>query len=54
MTKFGDMSSKFPTTNIEFQISTSGIGHLQNLVKIRTLLLFDPKCPNVEIWAQNV
>ena len=44
---------KFSKTNIRFKISTFEIGYMRNFVKIRMLILFDPKCPNFGIWAQN-
>ena len=39
--------------NGRFEISTLEIGYRQNVAKIRKLILFDPKCPYLGIWAQN-
>ena len=44
---------KFSKTKIRFEISTFEIGYRQNFVKIRKLIIFGPKCPNLGIWAQN-
>ena len=44
---------KFSKTSIRLKISTFEIGYMRNFVKIRMLILFDPKCPNFGIWAQN-
>ena len=46
MTKFGDLSSKFWKTNVEFEISSFEIGHMGNFVKIKRLIHVDPKMPN--------
>ena len=53
MSKFGYLASKFLKTNDKFEISTFEIGYMKNFVKIRTLVLFGPKCPCLEIWARN-
>ena len=53
MPKFGRLGSNFWKTNVRFEISTFEIGYKGNFVKIRKLILFGPKCPNVSIWAQN-
>ena len=50
---FGDLSSKFLNINVRFEISTFEIGYRQNFAKIRKLIIFDPKCPYLGIWAQN-
>ena len=53
MLKFEDLNSKFLKINVRFEISTFEIGYMQNFVKVRKLMLFDPKCPYLEIWAQT-
>ena len=53
MPKFGGFSSKFSKSNVRFEISIFEIGYVQNLVKIRKLILFVPKCPSLGVWAQN-
>ena len=50
---FGNLGSKISKTNVRFEISIFEIGYLQNFVKIRKLILFDPKCLNLDIWTQN-
>ena len=45
MPNFGDLGLKFLKINIRFEINTFEIGYRQNFVKIRKLILFDPKCP---------
>ena len=54
MPKFRDLGSTFLKTNNKFEISTSEIGYMGNFVKIRSLILFGQKCPNLGIWAQNL
>ena len=49
MLKFEDLDSKFSKINVRFKINTFEIGYMQNFVKIRKLILFDPKCPLLEI-----
>ena len=53
MLKVRDLSSKFSKTNVRFEISTFEIECEQNFVKIRKLILFDPKCPYLVVRAQN-
>ena len=53
MSIFGDLASKLSKTNVRFEISIFEIGYMQNFVKIRKLILFDPKCLNLGIWTQN-
>ena len=48
---FGDLVSKFSETNVRFEISTLEIGYMRNFAKIRKLIFFDPKCPNLGILA---
>ena len=52
MPTFGDLGSKF-SKNVRFEISTFEIGYRQNFVKIKKVIPFGPKCPNLEIWAQT-
>ena len=47
MFKFGDFSWKFSKANVRFDISTFKIEYRQNFVKIRKLIRFGPKCPNL-------
>ena len=54
MLKFGNLSSKLTITNVRFEISTFEIEYRQNFIKVRKLILLDPKCPYLGIWAQNV
>ena len=54
MPKFGYLDSKFSKTNYKFEISTSKIGCMRNFVKIRKLILFGQKCPNLGICAQKL
>ena len=45
-------SYKIPTfskTKVKFEISTFEIGYSQNIVKIRKVIVFDLKCPNLGI-----
>ena len=51
MPKFGHLGLKFWKTNVRFEISTFEIWYKGNFVKIRKLIPFGPKYPNV--WAQN-
>ena len=51
MLKFRHLGSK---TNVKFEISTFEIGYMRNFVKIRKLIFFGPKCPNLGIWARNL
>ena len=51
MLKFGDLGSKFLKTNVRYEISTLEIGHMPNSGKKSKLILFDPKCPYLGIWA---
>ena len=51
MPKFENFGSKFSKANVRFEISTFEIGDMPNLVKIRKLILFGPKCQNLSIWA---
>ena len=53
MLKFEGLSSKFLKANVGFEISTFKIKYKQNFVKVRKLILFDPKCPYLGIWAQT-
>ena len=53
MPKFEHLGSKYLKTNFRFEISTFEIVNRQIIVKIRNLILFDRKCPNSGIWAQN-
>ena len=53
MPKIGHLGSTFWKTNVRFEISTFEIGDKGNFVKIRKLIFFDPKCPNLGIWAQH-
>ena len=53
MPNFVDFTSKCSKTNVRFEISTFEIEHMQNLVKIGKLILFDPKGLSLGIWAQN-
>ena len=50
---FGDLGSNFSKTNVRFEISTFKIGYMRNFAKIRKLILFGPKCPNMDIWPLN-
>ena len=54
MPKFGDLGSIFSKANVRFEISAFKIGYIRNFIKIRMLILFDPKCPNLGIWSRNV
>ena len=45
---------KFSKTNIRFEISIFKISYKQNLVKIRKLIPFGPRYPNLGIWAENL
>ena len=54
MSKFGDLGSKFLKTNVRFEISTIKIEHRRNFVKIRKLILFGSKCPNLSICTQTL
>ena len=50
----GDLGSKFSKTNVRFEVSTFEIEHMRNFAnKIRKVILFDPKYPNLGIWSQN-
>ena len=51
MPKFVDLGSNFLKANDKFEISTFEIGYKQDLVKIRKLILFGTKCPNLGIWT---
>ena len=53
MPKFWDVGSKFSKTSVKFKIRTFKIGYMQNFVNIRNLILFGPKCPNLDLWTQN-
>ena len=53
MLQFGNLCSKFLKTNVRFEISTFKVVHMRNFVKIRTLILFGPKYPDLAIWLQN-
>ena len=53
MPKSGDFGLTFLKTNDRFQINTFEIGYMQNLVNISKLILFDPKCPDLGIFARN-
>ena len=51
---FGELGTTFLETNVRFEISNFEIGYMQNFAdKIRKLILFDLKCLNFGIWAQN-
>ena len=57
MPKFEDLGSKLSKKKKKkgkFKISTSKLGYMQNVFKIRKLILFDLKCPNLGIWARNL
>ena len=55
MSIFGDLGSDFSKTNFRFKISTLDKEFVQNFAdKIRKLILFYPKCPNLGILAQNL
>ena len=54
MLKFGPLGSKFLKTNDKFKISLFKTEYMQNFGKIRKLILFDPKYPNLGIWARNL
>ena len=55
MSIFWDLGSNFSKTNFRFKISTSNIKFVQNFAdKIRKLILFYPKCPNLGILVQNL
>ena len=43
----------FSKTNVISEISTFEIGYMRNFTKIRKLILFDSKCPNLGIWVRN-
>ena len=43
--------SKFLKTNVRFEVSTFEVVYLRNFIKIRKLILFDSKYPNLGIWA---
>ena len=53
MVIFENLDSKFLKANIRFEINTFKIGYMRNFAKIRKLILFGPKYPNLGIWAQN-
>ena len=53
MPKSGDLGSKFSKINVKFKISTFEIEYMRNFVKIRKLIFFGLKCPNLGIWAEN-
>ena len=53
MPKFRDLDSNFSKASVKFAISTFEIVYMQNFIKIRKLILFKPKCPNLGIWAKN-
>ena len=54
MPKFENFGSKFSKANVKFEISTFAIGDMPNLVKIRKLILFGPKCQNLSILGHNI
>ena len=45
------LSCKEP--HVRFEISTFKTGYRQNFVKIRKLILFGQKCPNLGTWVKN-
>ena len=54
LTKMGIWVQNFSKTNVRFKISTFEIEHMRNFAnKIRKVILFDPKYPNLGIWSQN-
>ena len=53
MPKYRDLDSNFSKTSVKFEISTFEIVYMQNFIKIRKLILFGPKCPNLGIWAKT-
>ena len=53
MTKLENLGSKISKTNVMTEIRTFKVRYRPNFVKIKKLILFDPKCPNLEIWPQN-
>ena len=54
MPKFGDLGSTFSKTNVRFEISILETGYKQNFVKIRKLIPFGSKCPNLGTWTRNL
>ena len=53
MLKIGDWASTFMKINVRFETSTFKTDYIQNFVKIRKLILFGPKYPNMENWAHR-
>ena len=53
MPKFGDLGLKFSKTNIRFEFNTFEIGYTRNFVKVRKLILFGPKCPDLDILGSK-
>ena len=50
-----DCKLKILKTNVRFEISTFEMGFIQSLTnKIKEVIFFDPKCPNMGIWARNL
>ena len=54
MPKFRNLGSKFLKTNVRFQITTFDIENMRSFIKIRKLILFGLKCPNLEIFARHL
>ena len=54
MLKIEHLGSTFLKSNARFEIRTFEVGYKGNFIKIRKFIFFDPKCPNLSIWTQNV
>ena len=54
MPKFGDLGSKFLKIYDRFKTSTFQIRYMRNFVKVRVLILFGPKCPNLGMQNRNL
>ena len=49
MSKTGHLGLIFWETNVRFEISTFEVGYEVNFIKIRKLIFFDTKVPNLSI-----
>ena len=49
MLEYGDLSSKSLKRNIRFEVSTFEIRYIRNFVKIRKIIHFGAKYPNLGI-----
>ena len=53
MSKTGHLGLIFWKTNVRFEISTFEVGYKVNFIKIRKLIFFDTKGPNLSISVQH-